>query len=495
LSYFRELKKETDIRKIINKRIIAFEKLIKKQNIKNVPNIISDLMYRRISSRIDYSIDYVDYENDSDVKKIPVDLETIAELVKNPEFYRSSTEHYSKEDDLSIIKQYLNIENVFIDLDELEINFQNEQGEVIETNSLIDEILFKYKENPTFSYSDYNARDDILKILSSYVVKKNMSFFEKVSEKIKKLTKKIEKIIENTKKKRNEAISNFNFPFKEEFSKIASEHGLDLTELLSGYLKMYGSRLQNNAFIYRFTYALSQKIADKTIRDSMNKGEIINKKYYVIWTSLLKRLGVKGVTDDEDTGTIFSGENTQSVFFDVKQLELVSFFENARSTGYYRNWETTDSPLIRWFKGISARINTTVPELYFTSLCNKDNLIYNFSTIIKLIIYLNSYFRFAKKIEDEKPQSQMHIKGRVLNIIRQPLNSGETNWPCPAYQEHISLLEDIVEKLKNYATSSDLTIDLPSPHYLRNVIKKIEAIDMTNLPFLRRERPLSNQGS
>lgn len=297
-------------------------------------------------------------------------------------------------------------------------------------------------------------------------------------------------------------LEKFDFPFKEEFIKIAEENKLDLTKILrelltrdfrparrqkaGGGVDVYKN---SSAFVYKLTGLISQEIALKNQGSGTRlkkSGERDN--YYVKWTSLLKRLGFTGV-EDRGTETMYEAEPTQAVFFDPKQLELVGIIKN--DIREKKHWETTDSPYQRWFKGILKRMESNLNLTHITNISTSANSpglttkdIYSiYEHIIKIIIYINSYSKFSKKIEKENPNASSQFKEALkLGIYDNGINKLDvflTNYKklidgLPEMMKHIKILRDLAWKINNILLNDTndwnrISKEFPKPSFLREM--------------------------
>lgn len=459
----------------------------KKELKKEIPANIVDFIFEILESKV-YSWLAYTYEEYRYLKDVPNKIKKLSNFYKEPELYFSN---YSDDDkkayiDSYLIKIYKNLDNWWsrINFEELTFTLVDENEEVIkdENGELIKDISILEKFKDIQSYG--SSTKTLLNILSSEVIKKYSieqdSIFKKFEKRIIKIADKLSDLIETTEKEKEQKISNFNFPFKEEFIKIAEEYNLDLLKSLKSLLRgwsssSFGANSSTNAsnFVYKFTGLLSQEIANKTTR-----------RYYVVWTELLRKIGFKGIVDDEGSSTIHSSEPTQSVFFDAKQLELVGIVKN--HTGRAK-WTVGDSPFLRWQKGILNSMQGLYYSVHiFDSVRHANGLMHMFERVSKITMYLQSYFRFSEQIEKEKPGSIDELKKLLRSMLIRDGEQGSFSWflnnyekviePIKEQQEllkYANILRETMEKISQFIKSPSLKTDLPKPSQLRGIVLKL----------------------
>lgn len=504
-----QIEESETVKDIIAKQTKYFEKSIEKINLstkkelKNeIPAVIVNFIFKTLES----------WAKDTP----PLKIKKLSNFYKSPELYFGTEDDDDKKSYIEyfLLKMYRIFDNegqlknikININLEELTFEIVDENGVVRDKNGqLIKDISILEK----FEHieKEYGATRRLLKILSLQIIKNSSPekdlIFKKFEEKIIKISDKISSFLKAAEKQKEKKISDFNFPFKEEFIKIANEYDLDLLANLENLLKNWssseiGASRSTNAsnFVYKFTGILSKEIAN-----------IKDRQYYVVWTELLKRLGFKGVVDDEGSSTIHASEPIQSVFFDTKQLELVGVVKNTResvSAGSGSVWKNSDSPFLRWQKGILNSIKSfywsnSLNVFEFVQNGSRSNhahgLILMFNRISKITMYLQSYLRFSDQIEKEQPRSITELKSLLRSMLLKGNEPGSFSWFLDNYEKAVgpikeqellkyaNILREIMEKISQFIISTDssasgtlsepLKTELPNPSQLRGIILKL----------------------
>lgn len=499
-------------RSIIEKQSKYFIKLIEKitQSTKeelksDFPEYLLNYMFKNLKYKIEREIDSFKYSDEESLRSLDKEIFDISIFFKKQLDYFTSHRYHAthiknkegnEEEDYSFLfKNYLKKVSIYsvenIDLENLTVTLPGG-----EKKSLLD--VFS-------SYTPYDSdRDPIFDFLITKLISKNKSnpIFEKFTKKMHMVRKKINSFHEKLKEKSLKKLENFNFPFKDEFIKIAKENNLDLTQNLVMLLMNWnnygsssdlvaGSSRENNTsnFVYRLSGTLAKDIANRSMRSKEKRGG----KYYVNWTSILRRIGFKGILDDEGTGTVHSGESTQSVFFDPKQVQLIAIVKNkndVRSDGQDRSnldWDEKDSALTRWYKGI---LLTMYPNTQLNlAISNKWELINLYNTILKKLIPIHSFLRFVNQIKKEIPQGEENFKSSLARSLGKNHDSyGSVTYFLNNYetivtnikndQELMSYAEyarELLENIVNY-TSNEIHKPFPKPSKIRGIIEKIKRI-------------------
>lgn len=149
------------------------------------------------------------------------------------------------------------------------------------------------------------------KIKKHPVLKKAM---EKTADFLKKAIISFSKNYEKSKQR-------IKFPFSEQIKKVAEKYGLDWVKSVKEAAE---SRASKNAagFIYQLTRMLAAQMPGNT---------------YMKWSQLLKQMGFIGAMDAFNTGTIYSGEDTQGFFIHAGDLELLHTVEKETHSNIQRD--------------------------------------------------------------------------------------------------------------------------------------------------------------
>lgn len=471
------------IRELFDKEIEKIKKIIRKitleakNTIKILDEDIIDHIFEQVNREIISEIDYLINDRLMNEEEAIKNIMNYFENISSQGLIRIFRSYYDGPDFIikSKIKNYYNLDfdSINLDLENLKYKVWNDEEKKYEEKSLL-----------KFPIKDGEFKSNLaFLIISKY---KDSAFFKKLKKRIEKINNNLKKTSQEINKKREQAISNFHFPFKEEFFKITNEFGIDILESLKKLFTIwkvgkYGNNEKINAS--NFVYKFSGVIADQVSKSKKNpKGNA--RKQYVVWTSILQRIGFQGIVDNEDTGTIHGSEKTQAVFFDAKQLELVAVIKNKSDGG--PNWNNFTSPYLRWFQGIKYKMeNIRNLRLFSYEITNGNDLIQRYSFLSNCLVLFHSYFRFAKKINEESQLADSELKGLMRINFSYAFKYSKDFDRMTLYvkkddklMQHAINIKHIIDRIQLYLESNDLKTNLPKPSYIRNQINDLKQYEI-----------------
>jgi len=174
----------------------------------------------------------------------------------------------------------------------------------------------------------------------------------------------------------------------------------------------------------KFLYVITKKISDMIIakkgyigsnRGEKEKPERNQKKYrpWAMWTGLLRKLGIDGLLDSHDTGSIYPSEPTQGVFFSTKNIELISTIIINQigecDNDYYDKQKKDEirfgldaTPKEKWFMGLErnlSKVQTELGNVKYYGMGKIERVLNNF------FVLCSSLVREAKKISEDEYQA------------------------------------------------------------------------------------------
>lgn len=198
------------------------------------------------------------------------------------------------------------------------------------------------------------------------------------NEKIKKIIKigikKLKNTFEDLKNKTEQIFNSLDFPFGNELKDFCDKNNLDWSNILRSAI---GNTTDvAGKFIYEITKTIASKIIEKKgyiddVRDNSYGFEENQKRYrtWAMWTSLLKKLGIDGMLDEEGTGSIYSSEPTQGFFINPKNIDLISTIQindpsddcggkkSNKKNLYVSDALAGKSPIEQWFIGLKYKFS------------------------------------------------------------------------------------------------------------------------------------------
>jgi len=253
------------------------------------------------------------------------------------------------------------------------------------------------------------------------------SYFLLSNKKVKKLldywVKKIGNFEVEIAKRKKEISESIKVPFGKELQDFCEKNDIDWNQaLMKSLISLRSSGKQDVSG--KFLYVITKKISDMIIakkgyigsnRGEKEKPERNQKKYrpWAMWTGLLRKLGIDGLLDSHDTGSIYPSEPTQGVFFSTKNIELISTIIINQigecDNDYYDKQKKDEirfgldaTPKEKWFMGLErnlSKVQTELGNVKYYGMGKIERVLNNF------FVLCSSLVREAKKISEDEYQA------------------------------------------------------------------------------------------
>jgi len=435
---------------IFNQNNNKIAKLIKN----SLEKIFKDKKSYILSSR--FNDDFLD--TSKEVKKLDfnsnsnLSIETLAWNLP-----RDMEKFVNKDYDLMFDK--VNEKDLSADLSEKQIQYEKKLGIYSGDHNSLYEILEKLNEN--LGYIPPHFMGNIIYWIISYDTQ-NSTFVKEIKRKLTLMENKFNKKIYEVRKKIIDEVESIDFNYKKEIVNYSKENNLNW---MQAFWKL-NTRNQHARESDYFTYDIARQLAYQ----ESNKTK---KKYYVIWTKILKMLGIEGIIDRHGTGTIYETEPTQAVFFYTTKCKILDIIIKEshisktkedyakRLDGVKQrqhniiNWEPEDSAIDRWATGVIL-VAEKILRISQGSLHNLNN---NYFYANEFYGTINKIFILIKTILTQKSKIQTSNKYKILKdtiksienvIIKIEAKIQEKN---PQEKELISTYQKGIEYLSNFDKS------------------------------------------
>jgi hypothetical protein len=170
---------------------------------------------------------------------------------------------------------------------------------------------------------------------------------------------------------------------------------------------------------YGFLWNITRNLAgERSQRRSPTSG-VDFKKVPALWNTIWRYLGIEGVADLQDSGTIHPAETTQAVFFNSAFIDVVDIFDNTLKHGRKRGFTGAKLKSLIMKKNIAYNTNHDFNQPTYSNLALPSELSVKTVLDSKYESVFNSFIS-QKNVDDEEISTviKKFIKNKLLtNLI------------------------------------------------------------------------------
>lgn len=173
-----------------------------------------------------------------------------------------------------------------------------------------------------------------------------------------------------------------------------------------------------NYSAYGFLWNITRHLAGKS-SPRQYTGDVTFKKVPALWNTIWRYLGIEGVADLQDSGTIHPAERTQAVFFNSAFIDVVSIFDNTLKDGANRGLAGSKLKSLIMKKNVMYNTNHDFNRPTYSNLALPSKLSVKTVLDLKYESVFNDFI-YQKKVDGEEASAviKKFIKNKLLtNLI------------------------------------------------------------------------------